>query len=92
MPPDLLTIFRPEILGQTDQSVTEAVYDLQCTAVFVEYRRYISAPGVCQCLVVQTPIDNMSKENKPNTSITHVACDSKLRLVVRSSMHSCSRR
>ena len=31
-------------------------------------------------------MDNMSK-NKPNTSITHVGCESKLRSTVRSSMH-----
>ena len=30
-----------------------------------------SRPDVCQCLVVQIPIDNMSK-NKPSTSMTHV--------------------
>ena len=41
-------------------------------------------------LVVQhiVPSDNMSK-NKPNTSMTHVAYDLKLRSVVRSSMHPC---
>ena len=45
-----------------------------------------SRPDVCQCLVVQIPIDNMSK-NKPSTSMTHVACESKLRSVVRSFIH-----
>ena len=45
-----------------------------------------SRPDVCQCLVVQIPIDNMS-ENKPSTSMTHVACESKLRSVVRSFIH-----
>ena len=39
-----------------------------------------SRPDVCQCLVVQIPMDNMSK--KTSTSITHVACESKLRSVV----------
>ena len=42
--------------------------------------------GVCQCLVVEIPIDNMSK-NKPNTSMTHGPCDSKLCSVVRSCVH-----
>ena len=45
-------------------------------------------PDVCQCLVVQKPMDNMSK-NKPSTSITHVDCELKLHPVVRSSMHPC---
>ena len=46
-----------------------------------------SQPDVCQYLVVQSPMDNMSK-NKPSTSMTHVACKSKLRSVVRSG-HPC---
>ena len=42
---------------------------------------------VCKCLVVQTPMDNMSKSKlHVRTSLTHVACDSKLLSVVRSSM------
>ena len=45
-----------------------------------------SRPDVCHCLVVQIPIDNMSKNN-PSTSMTHVACESKLRSVVRSFIH-----
>ena len=44
-----------------------------------------SRPDV-QCLVMQTHRDNMST-HKPNTSMTYVACDSKLRSVVRFSMH-----
>ena len=35
---------------------------------------------------VETPMDYMSK-NMPSTSMTHVACESKLRSVVTSSMH-----
>ena len=46
----------------------------------------ISRPGVCQCLVVQTFMDNMSK-NKPRISMTHIACKSMLLSVVRSSMY-----
>ena len=38
-----------------------------------------SRPDVCQCLVVQTSIDKMS--NKPNTFLTNVADESKLRSV-----------
>ena len=45
-----------------------------------------SRPDVCYSLVVQTPIDIMSRD-KPNALMTHEACESKLRLVVRSSMH-----
>ena len=35
-------------------------------------------------MVVQTPMDNVKK---PTTLMTHAACESKLRSVVRSSMH-----
>ena len=45
-------------------------------------------PDVCQSLVLQTPMDNMSKD-KPSISVFHIAWKSKLRLVVRSSMHPC---
>ena len=45
-----------------------------------------SRPDVCQCLVVQTPMDNVSRKNKC-TSMTHVPCESELGSVVRSSMH-----
>ena len=48
----------------------------------------ISRPDVWQCLVVKTPIDNMSK-NRPCTSMAYVACESKLRSVGNSSMHPC---
>ena len=41
-----------------------------------------SRPDVSQCLVVLTPMDNMDE-------MTNVACDSKLRSVVRSSEHPC---
>ena len=45
-----------------------------------------SRPNVCQCLGVQTPVDNMS-ENKSSTPMTHVACKAKLLSVVKLSMH-----
>ena len=47
-----------------------------------------SRPDVCQYLVLQIPTDNMSK-NTPSPAMAHVACESKLRSVVRSSMHPC---
>ena len=50
-----------------------------------EFNSCTSQLDVCQCLVVQTPMDNMSN-NKPSISITNVACESKLRSVVMSSM------
>ena len=34
-------------------------------------------------------MDNMSKRNKLSTVMPHVACESKLRTVVRSSVHPC---
>ena len=48
-----------------------------------------SQPDVCQCPVVQTHMENKSK-NKPSISMTHVACESKLCSVVRSSLHPCA--
>ena len=49
-------------------------------------------PDVCQCLVVQTLMGNMSKW-KPRTAMTHVhvhaACKQKPHSVVRSSKHQC---
>ena len=43
-------------------------------------------PDVCQGLVVQTPMDNMAKYEL-RTSKTHIACESKIRSVVRSGTH-----
>ena len=48
-----------------------------------------SRPDVWQCLIVHTPMDNMST-NKPNTSMAHIACESKPPSVLRSSIHSYS--
>ena len=47
-----------------------------------------SRPDVCQCLVVQTPMDSMSRttSSMPMTHVT-LACESKLRSIVRSSVH-----
>ena len=45
-------------------------------------------PVICQCLVVQIPVDNISKYN-PKTSMAIVACESKSRSVVRPSVHPC---
>ena len=41
---------------------------------------------VCQCLVAQTSMDNMSK-NKPSAPMTHIACESKQLLIVWSETH-----
>ena len=41
---------------------------------------------ICQCLVVQTIMGNMSKI-KPNKALAHVACESNIHSVVRSSIH-----
>ena len=43
---------------------------------YIEYRHLIPVP-VCQCLVFQTSMDNMS-QNKPSTSMANVAYESKL--------------
>ena len=44
-----------------------------------------SRPDVCQCLFVQTRHVTCQK-NKPSTPMTDVACESKVSLIVRSSM------
>ena len=49
---------------------------------------FTSRPDVCHCPVVQTPVDIMSK-NKQSTLMTHVPCETKLRSVARSVMHTC---
>ena len=46
--------------------------------------------NVYQCLVVETSMDNMSN-NMQSTLMIHVACESKLTSVVRSSKHLCQR-
>ena len=65
-------------IGRTSDVDTVQTFDF-CT----------TRPDVCQGLVVQTPIDNMSN-NKMHTLMTHLGCESKLRPVVRSSLHPCS--
>ena len=51
----------------------------------LQCRHSIPAPDFLQYQVVQNPMDSMSK----STSMTNVACESKLRSVVRSSVHPC---
>ena len=60
------------------------VLSLQICAVLA-FNSCTSRRDVCHCLVVQTPMDNMSK-NMPSSSMAHVAFRSKLCSVVRSSM------
>ena len=43
---------------------------------------------VCQCLVVQTYMDSMA-QNKPSTSMTQVACESKLHSILMTPMSTC---
>ena len=59
-----------------------------CTTTVETFKFCTSRPivHVCQCLVVQIPIDNMSKYQR-STPMTHVACKSKLRSLVR--CHPC---
>ena len=63
--------------------VTEYQPDKGNIATVQTFNSCTSRPDVCQCLVVQIPMDNMS-ENKPS-----VARKSKLHSIVRSSMQSC---
>ena len=78
----------------TITAINAAIYRpkrrLKCRPVLIStvqiFKSCTSPPDVCYCLVVQTPNDNMSKV-KPRTSIVHLACESKLRSVLRSSVH-----
>ena len=47
-----------------------------------------SRPDVCQCLIVQTSMDGKSK-NRPSIAMIHEVCKSKVRSILRSSMHTC---
>ena len=44
--------------------------------------------GLYKLCLEQSPMDDVSK-NKPSASMTYVTCESKLRSVLRSSMHLC---
>ena len=57
-----------------------------CQHKIKTFNSCMSRSDVCQCLVVQTPLDNMSK-NKPSISMSQIASESESRSVVRSSMH-----
>ena len=59
------------------------------TSTVQTFNSCTSQPVVSQCLVVQTPMDNLPKK-ETRTSMTHVACESKLRSFVRSSVHPCA--
>ena len=57
----------------------------QCYTVLT-FNSCTSRPDACQCLVVQRSMSNI----KPSTSMTHIACESRLRSVLKTSMHPCS--
>ena len=65
-------------------------YDLSCLKLRTvqTFDSCTSRLDLCYCLVVQTPLDNMSK-NKPSTSMANITCESKLRSVLRSCIHPC---
>ena len=62
-----------------------------CFHIYVHYRHLIPAP-VNRTSATAWLYKNMNimSKNKPNTSRTYVACESKLHSVVRSSMHPCT--
>ena len=72
--------------SQDTKSLTRARFLLFPSTRYGTSISCTSRPDVCQCLVVQIPINIMSK-NKPSTSMTHVACESKLRSIERSFIH-----
>ena len=70
-------------------TATTFIYDHMRSAPTVQtFNSCTHRPDVCQCLVVHTSMDNMSK-NKPSSTLTLVADESKLRSVVRS--ETCGR-
>ena len=60
------------------------------TSTVQTFNSCTSRPDVRQYLFVQTPKITCQR-SKPSSSMNHLACKSKLRLVVRSSMHQCPR-
>ena len=85
--PRIYIASRPTRLGILRMSTQRSV--ARFIASGLQYRQSsTSQPDVCQCLVVQLPMDNLSK-NKSGTSITDVGCKSNLCSIVRSSMHLC---
>ena len=61
-------------------------------AGWIQYRYLIHAPvnwTSASAWLYKHPWTTSQNNYRPSTSMTHVACDSKLRLVVRSSMHPC---
>ena len=71
--------------NMTEQKVLSRGLGLQISTVQA-FNSYSSRLDICQCLVVQTPMDNMSK-NMSSSFLSHVACEYKLWSIVRSSMH-----
>ena len=68
----------PKSLISTVECTWSNLLDGQVSGLTVQIcNSCTSRPDVCQCLVVQKPMDNMSK-HKPNISMTDVACESKL--------------
>ena len=59
-----------------------------CHCTVQPFKSCTSRPDLCQCQVLHTTMDNMSK-HKPTTPMTPVTGESNLRSVVRSSMHPC---
>ena len=70
--------------GCMDDLVTERSFDSLATVQTFNF--CTSRPDVCQCLVVWKAMLRC-QENNLNISMTHVACESKLRPVIRSSIH-----
>ena len=67
---------------------TTPMQDHVCIYTVQTFDSCTSRPDVCRCMVVQTLIEYISR-NKPNTSMTSIASESKLRLVTSSSMYPC---
>ena len=70
-------MIRTWITGDSWNRSKTKMTDIQPSKVTLQtFNSCTSRPAVLQCLVGQTPIDNISKD-KPNTSVTHVAGESK---------------
>ena len=74
--------FKEDIHSERQNQLTDSITVIYTVQMF---NSCTSSPDVCPCLVVQKPMDNMSK-NKPSTSMTHLVRESKPCSVVRSSV------
>ena len=82
---------QPAFSGKPAGFISTCFYSSKAFPIVVTVQTFnfcTSRPAVCQCLVVQKAMLRC-QENNPNTSMTHIACESKLGSIIRSSIHPC---